>query len=72
MTEKRTCPHCAEEVRSEANVCKHCGRRLTPRAWIPLAVVAVIAVVVLGLIWNENRLNNERRENNICSLAGTC
>lgn len=70
--ELKTCPKCAEEVRSAAEVCKHCGHRFTSRAWIPFAVVAVIAMVLLGLIWNENRLNDERRQNNICSLAGTC
>lgn len=26
------CPHCAEFVRPEARVCKHCGRDLTPDA----------------------------------------
>lgn len=26
----RTCPHCAEQVKPEALVCKHCGRDLAP------------------------------------------
>ncbi len=28
----RTCPACAEQVRAEAKVCKHCGRDLPPAA----------------------------------------
>lgn len=26
----RACPHCAERVKKEAKVCKHCGRDLEP------------------------------------------
>lgn len=26
-----TCPHCAEQIRAEANVCKHCGRDVVAR-----------------------------------------
>jgi len=28
--ETRRCQHCAEIVRSEARICKHCGRELVP------------------------------------------
>ncbi len=27
----RQCPHCAERVKEEAKVCKHCGRDLPPK-----------------------------------------
>lgn len=26
------CPHCAEKIRKEARVCKHCGRNVAPKA----------------------------------------
>lgn len=26
----RPCPHCAEPIKPEAKVCKHCGRDITP------------------------------------------
>jgi len=26
LAKTRTCPHCAETIKKEANVCKHCGR----------------------------------------------
>ncbi|MGB3477579.1 MAG: zinc ribbon domain-containing protein [bacterium] len=26
---KRTCPHCAEKIKREATVCKHCGKNLS-------------------------------------------
>lgn len=29
----RKCEHCAEWVRPEAKVCKHCGRDIQPAAW---------------------------------------
>ena len=30
--EHRTCPHCAEKIRTNANLCKHCGHDVTPDA----------------------------------------
>jgi hypothetical protein len=33
--EARRCPHCAELIRKEANVCRFCGRELSPSPWRP-------------------------------------
>ena len=30
LAARRKCPHCAELIRDEAKVCKHCGRALAP------------------------------------------
>ena len=55
------CPHCAEFVKSEALVCKHCGRDLpsdfaatstaTPISWKgPLILGAVLILVFLAFL----------------------
>jgi hypothetical protein len=35
------CPHCAELVRAEANVCRYCGRELTPSDFVKQAAAAI-------------------------------
>lgn len=53
------CPECAEEVRAEAKVCKHCGHRLDGKlakgrgpTMVPGWVSAVvIALVLLFFLW---------------------
>ncbi len=36
--ETRQCPHCAEQIKTEATVCKHCGREASaPSAAYPKA-----------------------------------
>jgi hypothetical protein len=29
---QKKCPHCAESIKTEANVCKHCGRNVVVAA----------------------------------------
>jgi hypothetical protein len=32
----RKCPFCAEQIKSEANVCRYCGREVTPTPSVPM------------------------------------
>jgi hypothetical protein len=32
----RKCPFCAEQIKSEANVCRYCGREVTPIPSVPV------------------------------------
>ncbi len=48
-----TCPDCAEFVRKEANVCKHCGCKLTPIVEAPIATVGgtgLTARQIIGIV----------------------
>lgn len=40
----KTCPFCAEAIETEAIVCKHCGRSLTPPAPAPPVTTVVTQV----------------------------
>ena len=47
----KTCPFCAEDIKDEALVCKHCGRELatgrTGRESIPNAGIAFLLSVII-------------------------
>jgi len=45
--DRMRCPHCAELIRSEARVCRFCGRDVVPRG-------RSVAGVVLSEDWNES------------------
>jgi RNase P subunit RPR2 len=47
VLDRAKCPHCAERVKPEARVCKHCGRDLTPHARQRQATPIVERVEVL-------------------------
>jgi len=53
MTDTRLCPYCAEEVRSEAIKCKHCGSfldfRRSPNDWVRSSQDRMLAGVCGGL-----------------------
>ncbi len=65
----KTCPKCAESVLSAAQVCKHCGHRFEMRPWVPLLAVGLVALGLTVFVWNQNRLERERSERNVCELT---
>lgn len=51
MTETKACPHCAETIKSQAVVCRHCGRDLktgkAPAQNTNLGLIAAICLFIL-------------------------
>ncbi len=59
----RKCPHCDEEVKPRATICKHCGRELTPMVervaadksagrverTIGFVLIGILLVTIIGL-----------------------
>lgn len=43
---QRRCPHCAEDIRAEAMVCRHCGRRVQERPLSKEAVGLILALIL--------------------------
>jgi hypothetical protein len=61
----KPCPHCAEDIRIDAKVCKHCGRKIpqpTP-AW-RWALYGILGAAALGLFFfNLGRRPEADRQN---------
>ncbi len=67
----KTCPLCAEEVKVEASVCKHCGKRMpeftasgarkVPSGQAVAIVVVALVLIVGGLLYLQHR--QEQRSN---------
>ncbi len=59
VPDSRPCPHCAEEIKVAAKICRHCGREVEPERQVgpkptkrtsPLAVLGLLVVAVVA-IW---------------------
>jgi len=63
------CPFCAEEVKKEASVCKHCGKEMTPvidsnaspakieiNIGIFMAIGALIGAICMGRYYSDTAL----------------
>jgi uncharacterized paraquat-inducible protein A len=50
----KTCPYCAEEIKDEAVVCKHCGRSLTKSH--SKSILIIIAILVIAACICANML----------------
>jgi cbb3-type cytochrome oxidase subunit 3 len=72
--QSRTCPFCAEWVRLEAVVCKHCGRDLPAAPELPVrsvrdarrqnaaAVITIFVVLIAAIVWGLWPATRERTD----------
>ena len=74
-----TCPHCAEDVKAEAKVCKHCGRRFSDYdqkgrrlvPWWAFVVVLAVAVLLGGVLAKQATDNaHDKSHQEICEISG--
>lgn len=51
--ETRRCPHCAETIKAEAQICRFCGRDLSPKPkkWYMSTEVKIITFLFLTPLW---------------------
>ena len=73
-SQKRKCPHCAEEVKIEALVCKHCGKDLekfdakkeepviTPNPKIKNGKVFLILIIIFATLMAYFAINKTPKE----------
>ena len=51
----KKCKHCAEQILTEANTCKHCGKKQGTSVWVwillaPIVILGLLMVIGLSLI----------------------
>lgn len=70
VTERR-CPHCAETIKRDARVCKHCGREIKESsAGLLLTIVGILAVVfAIGSVTKSCRAPESSTQKDVATAA---
>lgn len=75
VMETRQCPHCAETIKAEANVCRYCGRNVKAQErktyrWTWLKVITLVPTVLCLIGFIVNRLQDGDQDAAMGLLVG--